>query len=70
MSIAAVSKVRPCAGVTVSPGSKADCVSRISVPKPLKTESRRIIAATGTATETTLKPAIRLTTDRDAGENR
>ena len=38
--------------------------------KPLKTESRMIIAATGIATATTLSPEIRLTTERDLGEKR
>ena len=38
--------------------------------KPLKTESRTIIAATGIATAATLSPEIRLTTDRDLGEKR
>ena len=38
--------------------------------KPLKTESKMIIAATGIATATTLSPEIRLTTERDLGEKR
>ena len=38
--------------------------------KPLKTDSRMIIAATGIATAATLSPAIRLTTDRDWDEKR
>ena len=38
--------------------------------KPLKTDSRMIMAATGIATATTLNPEIRLTTDRDWDEKR
>ena len=38
--------------------------------KPLKTDSRMIMAATGIATAATLNPEIRLTTDRDWDEKR
>ena len=38
--------------------------------KPLKTDSRITIAATGIATAATLNPEIRFTTDRDCGEKR
>ena len=43
---------------------------RFDPAKPLKTESKMIIAATGIATATTLSPEIRLTTERDLGEKR
>ena len=63
-------KCCPRRGVTVRSASKAEYIDRTSVSKPLKTDSRITIAATGTATAATLSPDIRFTTDRDWRENR
>ena len=50
--------------------SKCEFIDRTSCSKPLKTDSRTIIAATGTATDTTLTPAIRLITEWDFFEKK
>ena len=63
-------KVCPCRGETVRSASKAEYIDLTSDSKPLKTDSRMIIAATGIATAATLNPEIRLTTDRDWDEKR
>ena len=65
VSTAPAGKVRPCRGVMLRSGSKAEYMERTSDSKPLKTDSRTIIAATGIATAATLSPEIRLTTDRE-----
>ena len=70
VSIAAASKVCPRTGITVRSASKVAHIERASCSKPLKTESRIIMAATGMATATTLTPAIRLITEWDLGEKR
>ena len=69
-SISPCAKVCPCRGVTVRSASKAEYIDFTNDSKPLKTDSRMIIAATGIATAATLSPAIRLTTDRDWDEKR
>lgn len=56
--------------MTVRSASKAEYIDLTSDSKPLNTDNRMIIAATGTATDTTLSPEIRFTTDLDCGENR
>ena len=63
-------KVWPRRGVTVRSASKAEYIDFTSDSKPLKTDSRITIAATGIATAATLNPEIRFTTDRDCGEKR
>lgn len=63
-------KGRPCRGETVRSASKAEYIDLTSDSKPLKTDSRMIMAATGIATAATLNPEIRLTTDRDWDEKR
>ena len=63
-------KVCPCCGETVRSASKAEYIDLTSDSKPLKTDSRMIMAATGIATAATLNPEIRLTTDRDWDEKR
>ena len=60
----------PLPRVTVRSASKAEYIDFTNDSKPLKTDSRMIIAATGIATAATLSPAIRLTTDRDWDEKR
>lgn len=70
VSSADASNVRPRSGETFRSASKAEYIDRTSVSKPLKTDSRMIIAATGIATAATLNPEIRLTTDRDCAEKR
>ena len=52
-------------GAAVRSASKAEYIDLTSVSKPLKTDSRMIIAATGMDTAATLSPEIRFTTDRD-----
>lgn len=54
----------------VRSASKAEYIDLTSDSKPLKTDSRMIMAATGIATAATLNPEIRLTTDRDWDEKR
>lgn len=70
VSSLAVSKVIPAAGVSVRSASKAPPICRMRLSKPLKTESRMSIAATGMATATTLSPAMRLMTEWDLGAKR
>ena len=70
VSTASAAKVCPCRAETVRSASKAEHIDLTRLSKPLKTESRTIIAATGIATAATLSPEIRLTTDRDLGEKR
>ncbi len=70
MSIASPSKVCPAGrdGQIGIEGRRHGLGQGLS--KPLKTDSRMIIAATGMATAATLSPAIRLMTERDLGEKR
>ena len=70
MSSDDASKVLPVRGVIVRSASKSEYIERTSDSKPLKTDSRMIIAATGIATAATLTPEIRLTTDREWGEKK
>ena len=63
-------KVWPCRGAIVRSASKAEYIDLTSDSKPLKTDSRMIMAATGIAMAATLSPEIRLTTDRDWDEKR
>ena len=70
VSTASAAKVCPCRGETVRSASKAEYIDLTSDSKPLKTDSRTIIAATGTATDTTLTPAIRLITEWDFFEKK
>lgn len=70
VSIASAGKVCPSRAETVRSASKAEYIDFTRLSKPLKTESKMIIAATGIATATTLSPEIRLTTERDLGEKR
>ena len=58
-------KVCPVREAAVRSASKAEYIDLTSVSKPLKTDSRMIIAATGMDTAATLSPEIRFTTDRD-----
>ncbi len=60
----------PAAGVTVRSGSAVSPIDRTRPSKPLNTESRTIIAATGMATATALRTEIRWITERDADEKR
>ena len=69
-SISPVRKSAPAAGVTVRSASKAEYIDFTNDSKPLKTDSRMIIAATGIATGRDAQSAIRLTTDRDWDEKR
>lgn len=62
--------VRPARGVSVRSASKCEFIVRTNCSKPLKTDSRTIIAATGTASDTTLTPAIRLITAWDFFEKK
>ena len=65
-----ITNVCPSRGVSVRSASKCEFIDRTSCSKPLKTDSRTIIAATGTATDTTLTPAIRLITEWDFFEKK
>ena len=61
VSIASAGNVCPSRAETVRSAAKAEYIDFTRLSKPLKTESRMIIAATGIATATTLSPEIRLT---------
>ncbi len=68
MSCAA--NVRPSRGKTVRSASKAEQLALTNDSNPLNTDNKTIIAATGTATATTLKPEIKWMTDRQADEKK
>ena len=61
-----IPNVCPSRGVSVRSASKCEFIDRTSCSKPLKTDSRTIIPATGT----TLTPAIRLITEWDFFEKK
>lgn len=64
-------KGRPCRRGDGKIGVESlEYIDLTSDSKPLKTDSRMIMAATGIATAATLNPEIRLTTDRDWDEKR
>ena len=63
-------KRSPSRGVTVRSASKVEAICFTSSSKPLKTDSRMIMAATGMATAKTLTPEMMLMTECDFFEKR